>query len=56
MDDPGVTDIIAVNHRRVVYEKDGVIRVADDGFRSESHLRLVIWAGARWTSPGLQSR
>lgn len=41
-DDPDVTDIIAINHSRIVYEKKGVLKVAEAAFRSENHLRLFI--------------
>lgn len=42
MDNPKVTDILVIRPDRIIYEKNGEIKVANTEFYSESHLGLFI--------------
>ncbi len=42
IDDDAITDIIIINSGRIVYEKNGELKLAETEFRSNAHLRLFV--------------
>lgn len=41
-EDDQVTDIVVINHKRIVYEKGGKLNISDAQFQSDAHMRLFI--------------